>query len=222
MPDDQPTLWKRQGLKIVGALAATALAALAARYRLDAATWKETVSRLPSWALVLIAASAPVAWILVGFLAAFFKELGVLASSGGKHAARSVGNMPEAVKNVLGRGWDKVAACLSRRSFDGRYRRRLYEDYGLFNDRGLGLINAARLNLEKVYVELQVSSAQTVPTRMELLRHPVEGRHTIWNFLRAVRPGCGLALIGPPGSGKTTLLQHQLLVFARNRQGRHG
>ena len=222
MPDDLPTSWKRQGLKIVGALAATALAALAARHHLDATTWKETVSRLPRWALVLIVAGAPVAWILFEFLGAFFKELGVLAGSGGRSAAQAVGHTPEAVKNVFGRGWDKIAAFSCRRSFDGRYRRRLYEDYGIFNDRGLGLINAARLDLEKVYVELQVGSAQTVPTRMELLRHPVEGRHTIWNFLRAMRPGCGLALIGPPGSGKTTLLQHLLLVFARNRQGRHG
>jgi energy-coupling factor transporter ATP-binding protein EcfA2 len=221
MPDDLPSSWKRQGLKIVGVLAASAFAGLAARYRLDVATWTVTVSRLPRWALGLIVAGVPVAWILIVFLAAFFKELGVLASSGGRSAAQAVAHAPEALKNVLGRGWDRAAACLSGWSFDGRYRRRLYEDYGPFNDRGLGLINANRLDLEKVYVELQVS-AQAVPSRMELLRHPMEGRHTVWDFLRAVKPGRGLALIGPPGSGKTTLLQHLLLVFARNRQGRHG
>jgi energy-coupling factor transporter ATP-binding protein EcfA2 len=222
MPDGPPTSWKRQGLKTIGALAVPALAALAARYHLDTATWKETVSRLPVWGLALILAGAPTAWILIAFLGAFFKELGALASSGGRSAAQAVAHAPEALKNVLGRGWDRVAACLYRRSFDGRYRRRLYEDYGLFNDRGLGLINAARLDLDKVYVELQIGSAQVVPTRMELLRQPMEGRHTVWDFLRAVRPGRGLAFIGPPGSGKTTLLQHLLLVFARNRQGRHG
>jgi len=55
--------------------------------------------------------------------------------------------------------WPRTS-CFCRHSFDGRYRKRVYEDYGLFNDRGLGLINAARLDLDKVFVELQVGSAQ--------------------------------------------------------------
>jgi len=221
MGEGTASSWKRSAVKVSGAVAFAALAVLRTRYGLGGNDWHEAISRLPVWGLVLLIACAPIAWIVIEFLDAFFKELVALARGGGSSAARALGRGSEAFKNVLGRGWDKVVVCLSRRSFDGCYRKRLHEDYGLFNDRGLGLINAARLDLERVFVELQVGSAQLLSTKMELLRHPVEGRRTVWDFLGAVRPGRGLALIGPPGCGKTTLLQHLLLVFARNRQGRH-
>ena len=91
----------------------TALAAILARYHLGAANWQETVSLLPVWKLVLLVACAPVAWVLIEFLDGFFRELIVLARSGGKNVAQLVGHAPEALKNVLGRGWDRVAACLS-------------------------------------------------------------------------------------------------------------
>lgn len=209
----EPTLTslKRRAVKLTLTAAVEALVVLQTRYHLGGDNWKEALARLPRWGVVLVVACAPVAWLAIEFVDSFFKELAALARQGGESAARAFGKVPEAIKNVLGRGWDRAAACLSRRTFDGRYRKRLFEDYGLFNDRGLGLINASRLDLEKVFVELQIGSAQLVPTKMELLRHPVDGRRTVWDFLGAVHPGRGLALIGPPGCGKSTLLQHLLL-----------
>ena len=222
MTDPREVSLKKLALKTISASVLALVPLLLTHYRLGEADWRTTLARLTPWQLGLLLSCAPLAWLAIEFSDEFFKELAVLARIGGKTAAGAVARTPEAFANVLARAWDRLNAVFTRHSFDGRYRQRLYEDYGLFNDRGLGLINAARLALENVYVELQVGSGQLVPARMELLRHPVNGRQTVWDFLRAVKPWRGLVLIGAPGSGKSTLLQHLLLIFARNRQGRYG
>ena len=89
-------------------------------------------------------ACLPVAWLSIEFLDAFLKELARLARDGGASAAGIVARIPQSVATSLARhGPILRTGSLPRRSFDGRYRRRLYEDYGLFNDKGLGLINAS-------------------------------------------------------------------------------
>jgi hypothetical protein len=102
-----------------------------------------------------------------------------------------------------------------------QYREHLIREYGLFNDRGLGLINACRLDLRKVFVDLRIAPAATVDsTNTDLIRRSeLRGNQPIWLFLRAFgKEGLGLSIIGAPGSGKTTLLHHVLLTFAENRQ----
>lgn len=72
-----------------------------------------------------------------------------------------------------------------------------------------------------MYVELSIHSDVTFRTPpVDPLRRPVEGREPVWRFLRELRPGYALMLLGAPGSGKTTLLHHLLLTYARGRQWR--
>lgn len=110
-----------------------------------------------------------------------------------------------------------------RPGFQKKYLRHLIREYGLFNDRGLGLINASRLNLSSVFVELRIAPRQNPSQVGANLLNSVElqGNQPIWRILRAFRQeGLGLAVIGAPGSGKTTLLHSVLLTYAENRQWR--
>ncbi|MGI8425719.1 MAG: NACHT domain-containing protein [Actinomycetota bacterium] len=162
-----------------------------------------------------------VGWgLLAGFLVRVWKEI---EDDAVKTTAAKLRAMPSYAANLLGRLWDVCRGWLVAWSpgFERIYRKRVHEKYGIFNDRGLGLINANRLDLEKVYVELSIHSDVTFKTPpVDPLRRPVEGREPVWRFLRELRPGYALVLLGAPGSGKTTLLHHLLLTYARGRQWR--
>lgn len=98
---------------------------------------------------------------------------------------------------------------------------------GIFNVRGLGLINTYTLELDNVFVDLRIMPSGN-PQRARV--SPVDpgryvGAQQVWDFSRAIERsddnGIALAIIGPPGSGKTTLLQHMAISYAANRQRRH-
>lgn len=162
-----------------------------------------------------------VAWGLVtSFLVRVWKEI---EDDAVKTTAAKLRAIPSYAASLLGRLWDACQGWLVAWSpgFERIYRKRVHEKYGIFNDRGLGLINANRLDLEKVYVELSIHSDVTFKTPpVDPLRRPVEGREPVWRFLRELRTGYALVLLGAPGSGKTTLLHHLLLTYARGRQWR--
>jgi hypothetical protein len=170
-------------------------------------------------------------WTCVGFvgasLAAFsvkvWKELETDAVRG---VARMLRAAPGAARDFLGRCWDALAGTIGRRftwfSFTRRYLEELRYKYGLFNDKGLGLINANRLDLEKVYVDLKASADPRLNRpNLNPVSRELRERAPVWDHLRVLRPGFVLVIIGAPGCGKTTLLQHILLTFANNRQWRH-
>lgn len=207
--------WKRQVTRYLTAISAAAAAVLLMRINAGAGL-SEALEHLPTWKIVIIISVVPLALIFAEFIWAFFDELAHLVAEGGRGSAASVQRWAKALINVLFRLVDWLVGYLTLRSFDSRYRRRLCEDYETVNASGLGLMNALRLDLEHVYVDLQVAAASE---RKHLLDQPLSGRRPIWEFLRYARSGRGLALIGAPGSGKTTLLQHLLLVYASNKQG---
>jgi energy-coupling factor transporter ATP-binding protein EcfA2 len=160
-------------------------------------------------------------WIaFTGFTAKVWKELEDEAVKGTANLFRSApGKAAQIVARF--RDWLWLTLTAWAPGYTNRYRKELIYRYGQFNDRGLGLINANRLNLEKVYVDLTIDADPALSRSLnDLLKRDFREARPIWDFLNQVKPGATLAVTGPPGSGKTTLIQHLLLVHARNRQRR--
>lgn len=111
--------------------------------------------------------------------------------------------------------------------FPRRYRRQIAGEHGIFNVRGLGLINTFTLELDQVFVELRIAPSGNPqrPNIDPIAAKAFAGNRPVWDFLRAGEhrrdDATALAIIGPPGSGKTTLLQHVALTLATNRQRRY-
>ncbi|MFL6521262.1 MAG: NACHT domain-containing protein [Chthoniobacterales bacterium] len=157
---------------------------------------------------------------ITGFLVKVWKELEADAVKGTANLAKKA---PAATARLLRRLWDRVWTSLecSWPGYTRRYYREVREIFGLFNDKGLGLINANRLDLEKVYVELLASADVNLnKPNLGLISQAQGKRASIWHYIRNLREGFGLGVIGAPGSGKTTLLQHVLLTYAARKQYR--
>lgn len=110
--------------------------------------------------------------------------------------------------------------------FPSRYKRLIKNEYGIFNVRGLGLLNTYTLPLEHVFVDLRIDPSN--PQKFNL--NPIATKElissrTIWEVLRVYDStdfeAKSIAIIGPPGSGKTTLLQHVALTLATKRHRQH-
>ena len=108
---------------------------------------------------------------------------------------------PDAVKGTA--GFIRTAPRRIGRAFGGlvqrvtdrtesRYLTGLAHRFGLFNDRGLGLINANRLDLERVYVDLR-TNADMNPTKLSfdpVARGPRSS--TIMGLHAGASAGCGV------------------------------
>ena len=140
-----------------------------------------------------------------------------------KSTAGIVRSVPRAVSALCVRAWGWVGGAVARWSpgFSSRYLEALRFEYGLFNDRGLGLVNTNRLDLEKVYVDLKAdANVNLVQPHTRPFTYRVGGRASFWTHVRTLKNRFALVIVGAPGSGKTTLLYHILLTYASNRQWR--
>ncbi len=190
-----------------------------------------TVERLGTWSMALYFAEVFVsAYLAVGVLSFLRRVWDELESDLVKGTAARMRAFPGAVVDVFRRwiSWQQAAFARWSPGYRGRYLREMAREYGLFNDRGLGLINTNRLDLEKVYVELR-ATADAASRSQRLVANELrpeqlrEGAHPVWRFLRDMQRSelpFALVIVGPPGSGKTTLMRHVLLTLARNRQRR--
>jgi predicted NACHT family NTPase len=115
--------------------------------------------------------------------------------------------------------WWKVTA-----NFQGKYYEQLIFNCRDFRTQGLKTKGAFTLDLEKVFVPLQVAPESADRTSSDMMRAKVS-QHCleIWDFLAELykQPSYRrIVIIGPPGSGKTTLLEHLTLMYAQNTQRR--
>jgi hypothetical protein len=161
---------------------------------------------------------------IVAILIALAYEIAVLLAAFGKKVWTELEK--DAIKASA--EWIRAAVRNFKPGFRRRYNKMIIYEHGIFNVRGLGLINTFTLKLDQVFVDLKIvpsinplkASADPVPSPKRLA-----GNRPIWDFLRANKKdsedATALAVIGPPGCGKTTLLQHVALTLATNRQRRH-
>src|SRR5262249_55187111 len=107
-----------------------------------------------------------------------------------------------------------------------RDNKEIIHEYGVFNVRGLGLINTFTLKLDQVFVDLRIAPSGNPqrPGMDPIAVKDLTGNRPIWEFLSVKRgedePAAALAVVGPPGCGKTTLLQHVALTLAAYLQRR--
>src|SRR5437762_7390516 len=113
------------------------------------------------------------------------------------------------------------ASLLTSRSWR-RYRTFLIHEHEVFDIKGLTTHPGRDLELEQVFVQLDVDptpvhhvSVNPIPMP-EALR---EGSHHIWSYLAdKTLLSRHFVIVGAPGSGKTTLLKHLALCLARHRK----
>jgi hypothetical protein len=121
---------RARSLKALGTIVVVAATALATRHLGSVRKWTEAIPGLSDARLVLILAVSPLLAVLVAFIDSFVRELIKLARGSGQSSAQLLWRAPEAFRNVSARQWNRIAAALSHHTFDGRYRQRIYEDYG--------------------------------------------------------------------------------------------
>lgn len=143
-----------------------------------------------------------------------------------RNTAAKLAGFSAASWDLLGRWGDAVSgwffSVFARRYFTQQYLRELPQLRSLVDVRGLVQMESNHLELEEVYVELKAASrAAGKRSCANPISHELKERAPIWDHLRFLKPGAGLAMIGAPGCGKTTLLKHLMLTYAENRQWRH-
>jgi hypothetical protein len=104
-------------------------------------------------------------------------------------------------------------------NFRGKYYQQLIFDCRDYRTQGLKTKGAFTLDLEKVFVPLQVAPESAANISSDMMRVKAsERRLGIWDFLaeRSKQPSYQrIAIIAPPGAGKTTLLEHLTLTYAQ-------
>lgn len=119
--------------------------------------------------------------------------------------------------------WLKALPAKYSPGFAKRYRHQVALDHEVFNVKGLGLIGAHTIKLERVFVDLKIASACFDRTINDpLAKKAFENARSLWDYVRAIKDrsedGRALAIIAPPGWGKAMLLQHAAVTLASNLQ----
>ncbi len=124
----------------------------------------------------------------------------------------------------LARWLKRQLLLLSTPQLRDYYKYITYENQ-IFDVKGLSTRTVHDLDLEQIFVELNIDTRPIYQTNSDLLKVPEplrEGHHTIWDYLSAPElQHQQLVIVGAPGSGKTTLLKHIALTLARHKQSRN-
>jgi energy-coupling factor transporter ATP-binding protein EcfA2 len=170
--------------------------------------WRDYVAQNP-----IPSASLALLYELVVFVLAFGKKVWSRVSD------KAADSMADWI-------WDWILKVIGNAGFKRRYMRRVIREHNVFNVSGLGLMQAFRLSLDQVFVELHIDPSNPHKFNFDpIAQKHLAGNRPIWDFLQLNRrkdsEAVTLAIIGPPGSGKTTLLKYLALTLAANRQRRY-
>jgi len=120
--------------------------------------------------------------------------------------------------------WVKVTFLNFFSRFGRRYSDHLIYEHRVFNVRGLRTTSTYTLEIEKIFVELNLApsnphQASTNPLEWKTL----SGSQPVWGFIRRLKKqqATALAILGPPGCGKTTLMKYIALIFSARKQRRY-
>ncbi len=129
---------------------------------------------------------------------------------------------PDVVKAAT--DWTKQAILNGVSNFRKRYKKHVLYEHRVFGSRGLLTSGQGMIDLEQVFVELQIAPSHALMISSNpLLVKKLKGSHPVWTFLQRFKKqhAAALAILGPPGCGKTTLLKHLAIIFARNKQRKY-
>ncbi|MDP1586156.1 MAG: NACHT domain-containing protein, partial [Prosthecobacter sp.] len=140
--------------------------------------------------------------------------------------ASKLSAFPATAWEILNRRWERVSRWLGGISANHKFTRRYLNELprlrNIVDVRGLVQMEVNHLELDDVYVELKASGRQQGGNAVyNFAARILRDRSPIWDHLRVLKQGVGLAIIGAPGSGKTTLLKHLMLTYAWGRHSRY-
>jgi energy-coupling factor transporter ATP-binding protein EcfA2 len=147
----------------------------------------------------------PVLAASIGFLATFGKKVWEKLE-------------PKAVDFVAGRLEHRAATMVA--GYGRLYAKHLYYKHRTFDVKGFSTQGKFALELENVYVDLDVDPAAVGAISQDPIRLPKDGvgKRNILAWLAADSGRIhNFAIVGPPGSGKTTLLKHLALLLSPRR-----
>ena len=145
--------------------------------------------------------------------------------------AGAIAKLTEGVWTELSKRWseriaNKIDLWVSHvtANFQSHYHEPMWYQHRNFDVKGFSTQGPHTLELERVFVQLQVAS--TVPSKAEYNPIPVadeleKGQHDIWEFLQSDQSR-SLVIIGPPGSGKTTLMRFLALYLCGHTEQKNG
>lgn len=124
------------------------------------------------------------------------------------------------LENLIVKLWWTITS-----KFQGKYYQNLIYTYRTAQPQGLKTLNPFTVDLEKIFVPLQVESKSPTQVSPDIIAKQTSVSHlSIWDFLaESFQESASkkIAIIGGPGSGKTTLLQYLTLTYAQNTQNSH-
>jgi predicted NACHT family NTPase len=134
------------------------------------------------------------------------------------------------VFSLISKVWQRVESKWVERLADGfdlslqalfsGYRKRYLEylvyQHRSFDVKGLSTQGPYNLELDGVYVQLNVDPTTMIGASANILQTEIgSGSHAIWVYINNQKiRGHNYAILGAPGSGKTTLLKHMALTLA--------
>lgn len=185
--------------------------------------WQEALSSMGIVERAITVMAALAALLASDFaFSVYFEMRQMLVEKAAPRAASLMSSLPRAVLAVVLSRLDYARRFIDIWRFDGRYKRRMAEEFRQLH-RATGRLNATSgFELKEAYTELSVEPVDFGRAEGRLFSMGGSRRAVVYPYLRGHRPGTAIAILGRPGGGKSTLLRHLALLHATNGHRIHG